>query len=103
MTVIAQITQEEGPCELHAYHNPITVINEGHHIFPQYLQIKVWGEVRDNRKANICATAHNTVHYGIEHYLANGVFPAHVRGKTRALAQLGIDRYHEALAAQQSA
>lgn len=92
------VNQDVAPCELHTSHSPITIVNERHHIFPLYLQTRVWGEVQDQRKMVICSTAHNTVHFAIEYYFKNNKWPVNVVGKTRDLAELAITRYQEALA-----
>lgn len=98
--MLAKVNQADEPCTLHKVHTPPTVINEGHHIFPEYLQARVWGETRDKRKQVICATTHNSVHHAIDTFLRHGVWPKEVRGSARALAKLGIQRYNEALAAK---
>lgn len=97
------ISQEVGPCELHAAHSPITIVNERHHIFPVYLQKRVWGEERVNTRANICSTGHNTVHYAIDYYFKHGSWPANVVGKTRDLAQRAVALYEEARLANNQA
>lgn len=82
---------------LHSTHSPITVLNELHHIFPQEWQRDIWGEVRDQRKASICATAHNSIHVALRAYDRGEGWPAWCVGKTRDLAMLAIVRRAEAL------
>jgi hypothetical protein len=84
------------PCELHTFHSPVTVYNEQHHVFPEYLQKRVWGKTLDQTKVSICATGHNTVHGAITNYLDKGVWPDYAKGKTLALAKEAVKRYQEA-------
>lgn len=85
------------PCALHLGHHPVTVYNEQHHIFPEYLQKRVWGETRDKEKVSICATGHNTVHGAITAFLDTGIWPRYATGKTRDLAKQAIIRYERAM------
>lgn len=92
-----QVNQDELPCEIHDLHRPVTVINELHHIFPQYLQKEVWGEVRDQRMVSLCATGHNTVTYAWQLFTRKGYWPRFCIGRTRDVCELGWARYQEAL------
>lgn len=91
------IQNDIAPCQLHASHTPITIINELHHIFPEFLQRRVWGKTVDQRKISICSTGHSSVHYAIDTYLRLGTWPSNIVGKTRDLAQLAIERYEASL------
>lgn len=90
------ILQAIAPCSVHSAHTPVTVINELHHIFPEYMQRRVWGMTKDQRKVSICATGHSSVHYGLEQFLRYGTWPRVIVGSTRELAELAITRYKEA-------
>lgn len=87
------VTQDVRPCEIHATHSPITIINELHHVYPQFLQRRLWGEVRDETLISLCATGHNTVHYAINHWLKNGEYPRSVIGRTRDLVESAVNWY----------
>lgn len=51
------------PCELHASHSPVVVRTQGHHLFPIYLQKRVFnGEVRHNDLVWLCGTGHDSLH-----------------------------------------
>ena len=91
------VPQSQEPCWLHLNHHPITVFNERHHVFPEYLQRRVYGRTLDQEKRSICSTGHNTVHGAITYFLDNGTWPKYARGKTRELAQEAITRYQSAL------
>lgn len=95
------VMQAEFPCRLHKNHTPQTRVNERHHIFPQALQIQVWGKVMDWRVLDICATSHNTIHYIMEcllngRELPNG--PLSWPRPEKALAKEGIKRFLNAQA-----
>ena len=77
------VSQDDRPCELHATHTPITVVNELHHAFPQEWQKDLWGEVRDKTLISMCATGHNNVHAAIRYFTKYGEVPAWCVGKTR--------------------
>lgn len=89
-------SQEKSPCVLHKVHNPITIVNELHHPFPQEWQKALWGKVRDNRMVSLCATGHNNVHAAISYYEKNQKFPDWCVGATRELAQRAFILYAEA-------
>lgn len=86
------------PCTLHRVHKPKSWVQEKHHIFPEYLQRKVWGETRDRETADICSTSHNTIHMIIERLERNGTIPKRVGRSDRALALEGWRRYQKAIA-----
>lgn len=96
------VSQELEPCVLHSSHSPITVFNERHHVFPEYLQKRVWGETRDKEVQSVCSTGHNTVHGAITYYLDKAAWPAYAVGKTREMAAEAVKRYKEALDARPS-
>jgi hypothetical protein len=95
---VAAIPHDAAPCVLHKYHEPVTVLNELHHVFPQYLQESVWGKgiTPDQEKRPICATSHNSVHVAITGYLKTGVWPRWCVGKTRDLCEEAIARLNAA-------
>lgn len=47
----------------------VPVRTQGHHIFPQYLQKELWGEVRREELAWSCGTCHDSIHSWIDHLL----------------------------------
>lgn len=84
------------PCEMHKEHSPRLLQTEGHHVFPQYLQRHVWGEVRDQRKAYICATGHTNLHLAIADLAAERKWQHRYSEAERRLAMLGWTRYVDA-------
>lgn len=50
------------PCELVVYHAPTPVMTEGHHIHPVFLQMRLWGEVKDNTLKFVCSNCHDAIH-----------------------------------------
>jgi hypothetical protein len=88
-----QITQQKAPCVLHRFHSPVTVINELHHAFPEYMQAHLWGKTLDQTKISICATGHNTLHATINALMAGQPIPRGVGFTTRRYAKYAVDRY----------
>lgn len=57
----AQATDK--PCELHRSHSPVVVRTQGHHVFPMYLQRRVYaGVVRLDDLLWLCGTGHDSLH-----------------------------------------
>lgn len=51
------------PCRLHRYHSPVLVRTQGHHMFPLYLQRRVYdGEIRIHDILWLCGTGHDSIH-----------------------------------------
>ncbi len=51
------------PCEMRRYHYPRVVRSVGHHRWPQYLQRRVWDEIRDGTPLiDLCDNDHAAVH-----------------------------------------
>lgn len=88
---VMSVSQDVRPCELHAFHSPVTVVNELHHAFPQEWQNDLWGEIRDKTLVSVCSTSHNTVHAALRYYDKTGTWPDYCIGRTRDLAQYAID------------
>ncbi len=57
-----QADAEKRPCELHTYHSPVVVRTQGHHVFPVYLQMRLWQELRLQELLWICGTGHDSLH-----------------------------------------
>lgn len=66
LTTTYKLATTVGPgfgCALHGDHGsvqPMRLVR--HHVFPQYLQIQVYGEVLDDTRADVCDTGHAGVH-----------------------------------------
>lgn len=51
------------PCELYLDHGSAQPsLTQGHHRHPQYLQERLWGEVRDQTLLWVCGTCHDNIH-----------------------------------------
>jgi len=94
---VRSVSQDVRPCELHAVHTPVTVVNELHHAFPQEWQKDIWGEVRDKTLVSICSTGHNTIHAAIRYYEKHFEWPSYCVGKTRDLAVYAVDARMKAM------
>jgi hypothetical protein len=97
MTAIAPprtATAASRPCELVGYHAPAVVRTQGHHRRPQYLQVRLWGEVRDETLLWLCGSCHDAVHEWIGFLLGESRRPAPEPGRlAKAEAQRTVDWY----------
>lgn len=80
-------------CEVHRQHEPRTIVNERHHVWP----LGHGGPSIAANFAVICATGHNNVHVLLTYYLKyRGDVPWSLRRQfhpgERALAKLGYER-----------
>ncbi len=85
------------PCVMGKDHRPVPRFTELHHVFPMYLQKRVWGAVRDQTKEPTCGNHHTLVHEAIDHYEGFGEWPKWCRGETRDMAERGWKMYVAAL------
>jgi len=84
-------------------HRPKPLITEQHHIFPVYLQARVWSDVDPARPATahtkdkvmLCGNCHATVHMVLDALLRDEVPPKAPR-KLVAIAKSGWDIYRAA-------
>lgn len=89
------IAATERPCRIHKTHKPTPVSSELHHRFPKYLQIAVWGEVRERDIVPLCGTGHSDVHFAIDALLRGKKLPKGVGRTERELAEFAVARYRE--------
>lgn len=92
------VSQDTEACVLHLFHSPRTVINERHHMLPEAVQMKQWGEVRDKRTITICATVHNSIHYAYDRMMRGLPRPVWCTGKMREVVETMVQRTKECLA-----
>lgn len=51
------------PCELYLDHGSARpAFTQGHHRFPEYLQKRLWGEIRNKEIIWMCGTCHDNLH-----------------------------------------
>lgn len=63
MTDILAAPAADRPCELYAHTEaPVPLRTQGHHRHPQYLQRRLWGEVRDQGLLWTCGLCHDAIH-----------------------------------------
>lgn len=66
----------ERPCELHRSHSPVVVRTQGHHIFPVYLQKKVYnGRILHQDLLWLCGTGHDSLHAWLGYALGESYRP----------------------------
>lgn len=63
MTAPALASAATRPCALYLDHgSAVPSVTQAHHVFPVYLQHRLWGEVRDRTLLHLCGTCHDNVH-----------------------------------------
>lgn len=87
------------PCEWYRDHGSSKPTRtQGHHANPQYLQIELWGEVRDDTIVWSCGTCHDSIHAWIYH-LMRGWQAVEPPARLRIEAERVQAWYHEQVAA----
>lgn len=82
------------PCELYGYHVPKPSRTQGHHRHPQALQLKAYGEIRDNQLLWVCGTCHDNIHEWLDFLLGDAREPnPHPGKKARDEAQASYNWY----------
>lgn len=85
------------PCELYVDHGSARPsITEGHHIFPVYLQNRVYGRIERPDLIYVCSTCHENTHAWLYWLLGERREPnPHPPARAKALAQRAYDWYME--------
>ncbi len=92
-------------CVAHRIHLPRPVLAELHHLFPLYLQHRVWASVdpmrpstaRVTERVPICPTGHSDVHAALDALLLGSKVPRGVGRGELALAKRAMEMYERAL------
>ncbi len=63
------------PCQLRKMHVPEPIRTQSHHRFPEYLQRRLWGEVRLQERLALCGTDHDSLHTWIAVLLGEQAWP----------------------------
>lgn len=64
------------PCQMYLDHGSARPIRtQGHHKFPQALQIRLWGEVRLHDIIWLCGTCHDNIHSYLDFLLGEQYEP----------------------------
>lgn len=87
------------PCQLYAHSGyPKPTRTQGHHPHPIYLQMRVYGEIRDKELKWFCGLCHDSVHDWISFLLGEARKPDPEPGyRAKAEAQAAYDWYQEML------
>lgn len=95
----AQATDK--PCELHVYHRPVVVRTQGHHLFPLYLQRRVYdGRILHHDLLWLCGTGHDSLHAWLGWALGETYKPEQRVGyETMDIVESVVAWYEEKLAA----
>ena len=104
MTVLIEhraATAQSRPCELYTRHVPIVTRTQGHHIYPVYLQNRVYGRIVHGDLIWLCGNCHDAVHEWLSWLLEEARQPAPAPPpRARALAQDAFDWFTATLAAK---
>lgn len=85
-------TAASQPCELYGYHAPRVVRTQFHHSRPQYLQLRLWGEVRFEADTWLCGSCHDAVHEWIGFLLGESRRPDPEPGRlAKAAAEATVE------------
>lgn len=92
------------PCELYIDHGSARpCVTEGHHVYPQYLQQRVYGSTTDTTRVFLCSTCHDNVHAWLYWLLGERQKPSpEAPARAKALAVRAHTWYTEAQAAKGS-
>jgi hypothetical protein len=93
MMIQEALTVPWAGCVLHRIHLPRPVRTHKHHVFPKYLQIRKYGQIRDKELVYVCATGHDDVHAAIEALLLSRPIPRGVGQKEWQMATEAVQRY----------
>lgn len=87
------------PCVMYRDHgSSFPVRTQGHHRYPQYLQKRLWGEVRDNTLIWLCGTCHDSIHAWLDWLLAEAYQPINPPYRLRIEAEFVHNWYQNAAA-----
>lgn len=82
------------PCVMRKSHNPTPIRTQSHHRYFQYLQERLWGEVRLQERLDLCGTDHDSVHAWVAYLLDEQYKPQIDPGTlVKAEAQLVMNWY----------
>lgn len=85
------------PCEMFGAHRPRVVRTQHHHSHPQYLQLRLWGEVRDGPDTWVCGNCHDAIHEVLSWLLGEARVPDPMPGpRIRKAAQASFDWFEAA-------
>jgi hypothetical protein len=80
------------PCQIHGYHKPKVCRTQHHHSKPQYLQLRLWGEIRYGPDTWVCGTDHDNIHAWLDWLLGDARKPNPEPGRAeKASAQGSYD------------
>lgn len=82
-------------CVLHRLHLPRSSQTHMHHVFPMFMQLRKWGEVRDRRLARLCPTGHTDVHAALDALIAMRPVPSGVGRKELDMAREAMRLFNE--------
>lgn len=88
---------ETDKCVLHKEHRPVPSELHLHHVFPKYLQLMVWKEVREKRTVPVCPTGHVDVHGALDAFLTKTQMPKGIGHAEWQLATEGFNKYNAAV------
>jgi hypothetical protein len=100
-TVLQRVT--DAPCVLHERHAPRCLVRVRHTVFPEFLQLTLWGEVREPENVPLCPTGAMNVLLATVDLLFGAGWQRSYTADERRYALLAFDRWQTAAAAEASA
>lgn len=92
---------DEHPCELYKTHSPVVCRTQGHHIYPVYLQNRVYGKITIPTLMWLCGGCHDSTHTWLDWLLGEARKPSVLPSlRARKLAQSTYDWFTAAMAAK---
>lgn len=85
------------PCVMYLDHGSARpAVTQGHHVFPIYLQNRVYGQIRLGELVFLCGTCHDNTHAWLYWLLGERREPTpHPPARAKALARRAYDWYME--------
>lgn len=76
VTVHPRASAADKPCSMYLDHGSSPPIRtQGHHIYPEYLQRRLWGKVSLTERIWLCGTCHDSIHAWLDHLLGEAYQP----------------------------
>lgn len=92
-------TAQERPCQLYTQHIPLVTRTQGHHVYPVYLQNRVFGKIVIPELIWLCGNCHDSTHEWISWLLREAREPLPAPPpRARALASQTYDWFTAAQA-----
>ena len=99
LIVVERALARDKPCEIYSHRcAPYPSRTQGHHLYPVYLQKRLWGEVRLHDRVWACGLCHDSIHDWIDWQLGEARQPLPHPGRNhRRYAEMALEWYRAEL------